>query len=176
MVAKWSSSSTTDVVDGSVLRRALLVLGPTEAVVSMAGFLAVLSIGGWSYGATPEPALLASASGTAFATIAVMQMANAFACRSETATAWFLDPRTNRLLLAAVAVEAVLLVTVFAVPWLADLLGGSWPPATGWVFAAVGAVALLGVDALHKLRRRRAWRASVALAAGRSDRRSHRPA
>ena len=167
---------TTDVVDGSVLRRALLVLGPTEAVVSMAGFLAVLSIGGWSYGATPEPALLASASGTAFATIAVMQMANAFACRSETATAWFLDPRTNRLLLAAVAVEAVLLVTVFAVPWLADLLGGSWPPATGWVFAAVGAVALLGVDALHKLRRRRAWRASVALAAGRSDRRSHRPA
>ena len=48
----------------------------------MTTFTAVLLAGGWALGETPSDVLLASASGAAFAAIAVGQMANAFACRS----------------------------------------------------------------------------------------------
>jgi magnesium-transporting ATPase (P-type) len=86
------------------------------------------------------------------------RMANAFACRSETVPAWRVPPGTNRLVLAAVAAEAVLLVAFVGLPWLARLLGGSWPPPAGWAMAATSAVLLLLVDAFHKHRRRRRLR------------------
>ncbi|NTW41924.1 MAG: cation-transporting P-type ATPase, partial [Cellulomonadaceae bacterium] len=70
-------------LDGRVLGRAFGVLGPVEALTSMAGFLLVLTWGGWSWGQTPGAELLSLASGTAFAAIVLGQLANAFACRSE---------------------------------------------------------------------------------------------
>jgi magnesium-transporting ATPase (P-type) len=137
-------------VDRGLLLRAFGVLGPTEALASLAGFSAVLLSGGWRWGEDPGGELLAVASGTAFAIIAVAQMANAVACRSATRPAWRLPPFQNRLLLAAVAAEAVLLLVFLGWPALADLLGGSWPTGLGWVFAAAAAVLLLAVDALAK--------------------------
>jgi magnesium-transporting ATPase (P-type) len=143
------------VVDGAVLRRAFLVLGPLEALVSMAAFLWVLDRGGWSIGGTPDDVLLASASGTAFAAIALGQVANAFACRSESHPVWRLNPWRNPLVLAAVGVEIGLLLLFLGTPWLADLLGGSWPPAGGWLWAVAAAPALVLVDATQKALRRR---------------------
>ena len=142
---------TTSVVDGRLLRRSLLVLGPTEALLSMAAFLTIMIRGGWSYGEHAAPSLLAVASGSAFAVIAVAQIANAFACRSETRPAWLIDPRRNPLIVLAVFVEAILLVVFVGVPWLADLLGGSWPPPMGWAFCVLAAVTVPVIDALHKL-------------------------
>ena len=141
---------TTDVVDGRLLRRALLVLGPAEALLSMTAFLTVLVQGGWSYGETASNGLLAVASGSAFAVIALSQIANVFACRSESRPAWRIDPRRNPYVLGAVLVEVVLLVGFLGVPWLSDLLGGAWPSATGWLFCLVAVVALPLVDAAHK--------------------------
>lgn len=147
---------TTEVVDGPLLRRALLVLGPTEAALSMGAFLTVLVLGGWTYGTEAPAALLMVASGSAFAVIAVAQMVNAFVCRSETRAVWTLDPRRNPLVAAAVAVEAILLFMFLALPWLSELLGGAWPSTTGWLFCLLAVVALPVVDAGHKrlLRRR----------------------
>ncbi len=139
-----------NVADGRVLRRALLVLGLLEASMSMAAFLWVLHGGGWSVGETPDATLLASASGTTFAVIAVAQIANAFACRSETHPAWRLNPLRNPLVLVAVGTELVLLVTFLGVPWVSDLLGGDWPPLGGWVWAACAGLLLIAVDAGHK--------------------------
>lgn len=148
---------TTEVVDGRLLRRALLVLGPTEALLSMAAFFAVLVSGGWRYGADASPALLVLASGSTFAVIAVAQMVNAFVCRSETRPVWRLDPRDNPWVVGAVAAEAVLLVVFLGVPWVADELGGAWPPLTGWFFCLAAVLVLPLVDGAHKevLRRRR---------------------
>jgi magnesium-transporting ATPase (P-type) len=62
-------------IDRRLLLRALLVLGVTEAVCALATFIAVLSSRDWAWGATPAVSTLAIASGSAFAAVALGQMA-----------------------------------------------------------------------------------------------------
>jgi magnesium-transporting ATPase (P-type) len=137
-------------VDAQLLRRAFGVLGATEAVASVTAFLIVLLTGGWRWGDVPTSGLLALGSGTAFATIALAQMANAWACRSETAPVWRIPAIGNPLIIAAVLAELALLVVFVGFPPLAELLGGSWPSALGWALALLGAVALMVSDTIHK--------------------------
>lgn len=139
----------------SLLVRAFGILGPTEAAVSLAGFTTVLLLGGWRWGEAAVPALLATASGTVFATIASAQVVNAFACRSEILPAWSPPVFANRALVFAVAVDVVLVVCFLGIPALAALLGGTWPSSVGWLFVALGGLAILVVDALYKVLRRR---------------------
>jgi magnesium-transporting ATPase (P-type) len=145
---------TRALIDRALLTRAFAVLGLTEAVMAMAAFTWVLVDGGWSWGDTPSAGLLATASGTAFAAIALAQMVNAFACRSTVTPVWSMQPTTNRLVLAAVAVEMLLLLLFLGLPPLARALGGSWPTGAGWVAAVVSAAVLLVVDGLAKQARR----------------------
>jgi magnesium-transporting ATPase (P-type) len=141
-------------VDRRLLGRAFGVLGLTEAVVAMTAFVAILTSHGWHFGDAPSGAVLAAASGTAFAVIVLMQMANAFACRSERSTLAEIGFTTNRPLLLALAAELVLLTVFLGVPPVADLLGGSWPSYQGWLFAVAGVLVLLLVDTSTKLLRR----------------------
>lgn len=149
-------------VDRALLVRAFLVLGLTEAVLSMTAFTSVLVDGGWGWGTTPGAELLAVASGTAFAAIALAQIANAFACRSTTRPVWRMSPVGNPLLLGAVAAELVLLVVFLGVPSLTGLLGGDWPSAQGWLLAGAAAVALVVVDGSVKTVRGRGARRTAA--------------
>jgi hypothetical protein len=141
---------TGSLVDGRLLRRVFGVLGPAEAIVEMAAFVAVLVVGGWTLGVAPEPALLAAASGTAFAAVVLGQLANAYACRSETRWIGLISWTSNSLLLWAVVIEAVILMVFLGVPSLADLLGGTLPTPVGWLLAALAIPAVIGADALHK--------------------------
>nr|WP_253945289.1 cation-transporting P-type ATPase [Nocardioides sp. zg-DK7169] len=146
------------IVDRAVVLRAFLVLGATEAVLALVAFTLVLRAGGWSWGDVPSGALLATASGTAFAAISLGQMANAFACRSALHPVWRMNPLGNRLLLAAVAAEVVLLLVFLGVPWMRDLLGGGWPSTFGWALAALAVPGVLLADGASKaLVRRRSW-------------------
>jgi magnesium-transporting ATPase (P-type) len=142
---------TGSLVDRRLLRRVFGVLGPAEAVVEMGAFAAVLMLGGWTIGAEPTPALLATASGTAFAAVVLGQLANAFACRSETRWIGRLRWTSNPLLLWAVATEVAILFVFLGFPPLARLLGGSLPTAAGWAFAVLAMPAVVAADALHKL-------------------------
>lgn len=141
-------------IDRAVLTRSFGILGATEAAVSLGAFATVLVHGGWSWGTTPEPGLLAVASGTAFAAIALGQMANAFACRSTRLPVWRLPLRENIWILASVGAELVLLLVFLGVPWLADLLGGSWPSTLGWLAALTCPAAVIAVDTWAKRRGR----------------------
>jgi len=145
---------TRRLVDGRLLRRAFGVLGPVEAVLSMGAYLVVLTHGGWTLGETPSTSLLAAASGTTFAVIATCQMANAFACRSETRPAWSLDPRRNPLVIGAVAAESLLLLAFVGLPPMQSLLDGDWPTSLGWSLAFVAVPVFLAADAVHKRIRR----------------------
>jgi magnesium-transporting ATPase (P-type) len=142
-------------IDGDLLRRALLILGATEAVCALATFVAVLYSRGWTWAATPSPSTLAIASGSAFAAIAIGQMANAFACRSEALPVWRQKLLSNRLLIGAVAAELVLLGAFLGFPPLARLLGGSWPTPLGWGLALCAVPMIIAVDATYKALRTR---------------------
>jgi magnesium-transporting ATPase (P-type) len=145
------SPTRLHLLDRSVLLRVFGVLGPVEAVVEMVAFVAVLAAGGWFLGdQSIDSALLAGASGAAFATVVLAQLGNAFACRSTTQPAWRLGWVTNPLLLWAVAAELVLLAMFLLIPAAATLLGQQPPPAPGWGFALLAPLAVLGADALHK--------------------------
>jgi magnesium-transporting ATPase (P-type) len=145
-----ANRSSRALVDRPLLARAFGVLGITEALCAMAAFTAVLLTRGWAWGETPSSATLAVASGTAFAAIALGQMANAFACRSTVQPVWKMNPLGNPLVLAAVAAEALLLVCFLGIPQLSELLGGAWPTWQGWLAAAGSAVAVLSVDGVVK--------------------------
>lgn len=141
---------TGGLVDGRLLGRAFGVLGPAEAAVELGAFLTVLHLGGWHWGASASPGLLLAASGTAFTTVVLGQLANAFACRSEHRPAGRWSWRGNRLLLVAAAVELALLAVFVGVPPLAALLGQTVPTPIGWVLAAGAVPVVLLVDAVHK--------------------------
>jgi calcium-translocating P-type ATPase len=138
-------------LDRSVLLRVFGVLGPVEAVVEMAAFVAVLTAGGWLLGDQAiDPALLAGASGAAFATVVLGQLGNAFACRSTSQAAWRLGWTTNPLMLWAVAAEVLLLAAFLLIPAVATPLGHQPPPLLGWAFALSAPLLVLAADALHK--------------------------
>jgi magnesium-transporting ATPase (P-type) len=138
-------------IDGGLLRRALLVLGLTESVVSMAAFLAVLFANGWRAGlAIPTGAALLSASGAAFTAVVAGQMANAFACRSATLWPGRLGWGSNPLLIAAVLCEAIMLMGFLYIPPLAAVLGHAAPPAPGYAVAALAFPCVLLADLLEK--------------------------
>jgi magnesium-transporting ATPase (P-type) len=145
---------TGRLLDGPTLRRALLLLGPVEAAIEMAAFLAVLLAAGWRPGlGLPDAATLLAASGAAFTAVVIGQAANGFACRSTTTWPGSLGWTTNRLLLVGVAAELVLLAGFLFIPPVAILLGQAPPTVIGWAVAATAAPAVLLADALWKRRR-----------------------
>ena len=142
-------------LDRSILGRVFGVLGPAEAAVSMGAFFTTYVIAGWRPGESfPEGPLLA-ASGAAFSAVVFGQMATAFACRSTTRRPGQLGWTSNRLLVVAVAVEAVALAVFVLVPPIADLLRLEPPTVVGFVVALSAIPVVLLVDAVDKQRRSR---------------------
>jgi magnesium-transporting ATPase (P-type) len=138
-------------IDGEMLRRVFLVLGPAEAIVEMAAFTVSLLVAGWRPGAgPPDAASLLAASGAAFAAVVIGQAANAFACRSTTRSPGALGWASNRFLVISVGVELALLGLLLFLPPLANVLGHLPPPPAGWLVAGLAAPAVLAADALHK--------------------------
>ncbi len=146
---------TGRLLDRAVLWRVFGVLGPTEAVMEMAAFLAVLTVGGWTWAHAPGSTLLAVASGTAFAAVVLGQLANAFACRSQSRSVLRLPLAGNRLLLGAVVFELLVLAGLLWIGSLARQLGGAPPSALGWLLAAAAIPAVVLADTAYKVVRRR---------------------
>ncbi len=150
---------TGHLLDRRLLRRVFGVLGPTEAVMEMAAFLATMVAVGWRPGdAFPTGSALLMASGAAFTAVVIGQFANAFACRSEHRPPGALGWGSNPLLVGAVAVELVALVVFVGYPPIANLLGQQPPNAAGLSVALLAGPAVLAADAIDK-----AWRSRRAL-------------
>ncbi|MEC3982870.1 HAD-IC family P-type ATPase, partial [Amycolatopsis sp. H20-H5] len=137
-------------IDGKVAFRAFGLLGPAEAILSMAAFFLVLVAGGWRFGATLPDSLLVTASGTAFAAIVLGQVANVFACRSESRWVGRIPLLSNKLVPYAVGCELAMLVLFLLVPPFPELLGGGMPRVLGWGAALLTIPAVIGVDAAYK--------------------------
>jgi magnesium-transporting ATPase (P-type) len=149
---------TVRLLDRRVLARAFVFLGPVEAAVS----LAMLPLGaalffGWKPG-TPLPTVgagLGVLSAMVFASIVLMQMANAFECRSEHESLLRIGPLTNRFLVAAVAAEMVTLIAFLYVGPLYRLLGGHPLGLEQWAVVLASPWVLLAAEELRKLAVRR---------------------
>jgi magnesium-transporting ATPase (P-type) len=147
-------------IDPTLLRRVFLVLGPTEATVSMTAFVVgLLATGWWPGDAFPTGTPLMAASGAAFAAVVLGQVGNAQACRSATRTPRRLGWTSNSLLNLALVVQVVLLAALLWIPPLGRLLEQTVPPVAAGLVAIAAIPAVLAADALHKRVRRRARRA-----------------
>jgi magnesium-transporting ATPase (P-type) len=143
-------------LNGTVLRRAFGVLGPTEALMSMLAFVLTFVALGWRPGDEfPQGQDLLVASGAAFISVVFAQAANGFACRSSTRWPGALGWTTNRLLIPATAVGMTFSLTVLLVEPVAAVFGQSTPTAIGWAVSLAAPLALLGVDAIDKRYRSR---------------------
>ena len=143
-------------MDRALMFRVFGLLGPVEAVMEMTAYTVVLLGAGWRPGTELPPMdVLMAASGAAFTTVVLAQLANAFACRSATVPPWRLGWFTNRLLLWAVLAELGLLCVFLFLGPLATLLGQA-PPTPGGLAVALAAVpAVLLADWLYKIVRHR---------------------
>lgn len=140
----------------TVLLRAFGLLGPAIAVMTMAAFVATFLGSGWRMGEPfPSETILLAASGAAFMTVVLGQMANAFACRSATRTPWSLGWTTNRLLVPAVLGGFAFALVTILVPVVASLLGQATPTPIGWALALTAIPVLWLVDAAYKFQRAR---------------------
>jgi len=148
-------------MDRALMFRVFGLLGPVEALFEMTAYTAVLLGAGWTPGAElPAADVLMAASGAAFTTVVLAQLANAFACRSASVPPWQLGWFSNRLLVWAVLAEMGLLAVFLFLGPLATLLGHA-PPSPGGLAVALAAIpAVLLADWLYKIvRHRRAAKA-----------------
>ncbi len=138
-------------IDRALLTRAFGILGPVEALVSLAAFVVSFVAVGWWFGDSfPTGGAMLAASGAAFTAVVLGQAANAFACRSTARYAWQVPLRSNHLLIGAVVAELVMLAAFLYIPPLAHLLGQSGPNVAGFAVAVLAVPAILTADTIFK--------------------------
>lgn len=144
-----------------VLLRAYGFLGVMEAAAAMAAYFFVLSGHGWALGdslAADDP-LYRKATSACLLGIVAMQVVNAFLCRSDRESSFGGHPFRNRMLLAGIALE-LLLVAVFLYTSVGHGVLQTAPLAVEvWIFLAPFALAMLAAEELRKVVVRRSrWR------------------
>ena len=108
-----------------LLARAYLFLGPMQAAAAMSAYWFVLRNGGWNFGeklAAHDPLYL-QATTACLSAIVVMQIANVFLCRSERQSMLARSFISNRLILAGIATEILLIGLIVYTPWGHALFG-----------------------------------------------------
>jgi magnesium-transporting ATPase (P-type) len=141
-------------LDRRLMIRAFCILGPVEAALEMTAFTVVLFAAGWSWGVRGDPAVLMTASGSAFTAVVLGQLANAFACRSATVPPWRQGWLTNPLLGWAVLAELAVLAVCLYIGPVAALLGHLPPAPVGFAIAFLAIPAVFAADWLYKTGKR----------------------
>jgi calcium-translocating P-type ATPase len=139
-------------IDYRLLGRAYLLLGVVESVAAMTAYALVLRVGGWRWGQTLasfDPLYL-RATTACLSAIVITQVANVFACRSETRTVTTKGIFANRLLIVGVLIELLLIAGIDYTPWGHRVFGTANIRWTSWAVAIPFAVTLLMLDALWK--------------------------
>lgn len=140
-----------------LLGRAYLFLGPLEAAIAMALFFVVLSGHGWHFGQMPgagDPIYL-QATTACLLGIVLAQVANLFVCRHPRLPAWHFPLFGNRLLLAGVVTELLLLLAIVYTPPGNALFGTAPLPADIWLLGGMLALGLAASEEIRKFIARR---------------------
>ena len=142
---------------GPLLLRAYLFLGLFEAAAAMAAYFFVLHGAGWHYGqalAASDPTYL-RATAACLSAIIALQALNVFLCRSPSQSVFARSPAGNRLLLAGVGLELLLVALFDYTPWGQAVLGTAPVGASTWLFLLPCALAMLAGEEARKYWQRR---------------------
>jgi len=150
-----------------LIARAYLFLGMLEAAAAMALFFLVLGEAGWRYGEQlgKTDAVYLQATTACFAAIVATQTANLFLCRHPRKSSFAFGLGENRLILAGLAVELVLLLVIVYTPAGNWLFGTAALGMEVWLYAILAALGMWLLEEARKLwlRRRRRLAARLAL-------------
>jgi calcium-translocating P-type ATPase len=151
-------------IDYGLLRRAYFLLGTVESIAAMAAYAVVITSGGWRWGqmlTASDPLYLRSTT-ACLSAIVVTQVANVFACRSETRPVAAKRILSNRLLVAGVLIELFVIAGIDYTSWGQRIFGTAAIGWTPWAVALPFAAALLVLDGLWKRHHVRANRSAPA--------------
>jgi sodium/potassium-transporting ATPase subunit alpha len=135
-----------------LLARAYLFLGMMQAAAAMSAYWFVLRNGGWHFGeklAAHDPLYL-QATTACLSAIVVMQIANVFLCRSESQPLLARSLVSNKLILAGIATEILLITLIVYTPWVNTLFGTAPIPLVVWLFIVPFALGMLALEELRK--------------------------
>ena len=149
-----------------LLARAYLFLGLMQAAAAMSAYWFVLRRAGWHFGeklAADDPLYL-QATTACLSAIIVMQIANVFLCRSEREPLLARSLTSNRLILAGIATEILLIALIVYTPWGHALFGTASIELVVWLFIIPFALGMVALEELRKwLVRARSSRPTTAL-------------
>ncbi len=146
-------------LSGGALARGYGFLGGMTSVVVMSAFFLYLTGQGWHWGEHQPPTSEAGAvaSTIVFLGIVIMQIGNAFACRTERVSAFSVGLFSNRFLLWGIAFEVAFAAALIYVPALHGLFGTGTVRPVWWVYLlAFVPVVFTAEEARKAIMRRRA--------------------
>lgn len=140
-------------IDRKILFRGYLFLGLLSAIGVLFGYFYVLKGGGWHWGVNlPADAPLTREASTAtFLGIVIMQIGVAFACRTQTESAFRAGVFGNRLLLWGVLFELCLSGLIIYSPWGQKIFNTAAVSPALWLMLAPFALLVFLSDEIRKL-------------------------
>ncbi len=135
-----------------LLARAYLFLGLMQATAAMSAYWFVLRNGGWHFGeklAARDPLYL-QATTACLSAIVVMQIVNVFLCRSERQPLLARNLLSNKLILAGIATEILVIMLIAYTPWGHALFGTASIALVVWLFVIPFALGMLVLEELRK--------------------------
>jgi magnesium-transporting ATPase (P-type) len=144
-------------LDGATLVRGYAFLGGMSTVIVLAAFFAFLFQHGWHWGQrnTASAAVAAGATTVVFLAIVILQVGNAFACRTERTSAFARGLLSNRFLLVGVLFELLFAAALIYTPPLQRLFGTAALDPRWWLVLAAFIGPVFAVEEIRKLLLRR---------------------
>jgi sodium/potassium-transporting ATPase subunit alpha len=140
-------------IDRKVLFNGYIFLGLLSTVGVLFAYFFVLHIGGWHWGvelAIDDP-LVHQASTATFLGIVIMQIANVFACRTQSDSAFKVGIFSNRVILWGIAIEVLLSVFIIYHPWGNKIFSTAPIPYTVWIMLLPFTILLFTAAEARKL-------------------------
>jgi magnesium-transporting ATPase (P-type) len=143
---------TERLLDWPSLVRGYAFLGGLSAAVALGAFFLLLGSQGWTWGQPEAPTVRSGAEATTvvFLSIVILQVGNAFACRTQRTSALRLGLLSNRFLLWGIAFELLLAAALIYVPFLQPLFGTAPLAWYWWVLLGLCAPGIFAADELRK--------------------------
>jgi sodium/potassium-transporting ATPase subunit alpha len=140
-------------IDRKVLFNGYIFLGLLSSVGVLFAYFFVLHIGGWHWGVelSIDDPLVHQASTATFLGIVIMQIANVFACRTQSDSAFKVGIFSNRVILLGIAIEILLSVFIIYHPW-GNKVFSTYPlPLNTWLVLIPFMFLLFFAEELRKL-------------------------